>query len=162
MLAAAEGGARQPRRGPVDGGRGRSALLQLQRSGRPSLDTTVGTWIELLVALVGLCIILTFCGTAAAAERASGGISVRDIDRVALAHDYCWGDDEVQDMIDFFDGTGSGKTSPRTAFAVPRCLHIYKQKPSDVIDLPDIAKWAKFRDSLFRVKTLTSTALWQT
>eukprot|EP00850_Spirogloea_muscicola_P006517 SM000031S11526 [mRNA] locus=s31:155768:157269:- [translate_table: standard] len=44
-------------------------------------------------------------------ERASGGISARDIDRVALAHDYCWGDDEVQDMIDFFDGTGSGKLS---------------------------------------------------
>ncbi|GLU00423.1 hypothetical protein SLE2022_177960 [Rubroshorea leprosula] len=42
-------------------------------------------------------------------EAGKGGITVRDLQRVAVAHDFMWTDKELADMIHCFDGNGAGK-----------------------------------------------------
>lgn len=44
-------------------------------------------------------------------ESGKGGISLRDLKRVAAAHDFTWTDNEMVDMIYCFDGNGDGKLS---------------------------------------------------
>lgn len=43
------------------------------------------------------------------AEAGKGGISLRDLKRVAAAHDFTWTDKEMADMICCFDSDGDGK-----------------------------------------------------
>lgn len=43
------------------------------------------------------------------AEVGKGGISLRDLRRVAASHDFTWTDEEMRDMIQFFDSNGDGK-----------------------------------------------------
>jgi Ca2+-binding EF-hand superfamily protein len=45
------------------------------------------------------------------AEKWNGGISARDLQRVATAHDFMWTDREVADMIHLFDSDGDAKVS---------------------------------------------------
>ncbi|CAL5381447.1 unnamed protein product [Camellia sinensis] len=42
-------------------------------------------------------------------ESGKGGISLRDLKRVAAAHDFTWKDNEMVDMIYCFDSNGDGK-----------------------------------------------------
>ncbi|XVF22753.1 hypothetical protein REPUB_Repub12eG0198200 [Reevesia pubescens] len=42
-------------------------------------------------------------------EAGKGSISIRDLRRVAIAHDFMWTDKELSDMILCFDGNGDGK-----------------------------------------------------
>ncbi|KAK9910871.1 hypothetical protein M0R45_034810 [Rubus argutus] len=44
-------------------------------------------------------------------EKWNGGISARDLQRVATAHDFMWTDREVADMIHLFDSDGDAKLS---------------------------------------------------
>lgn len=44
-------------------------------------------------------------------ESGKGGISLRDLKRVAAAHDFTWTDNEMVDMIYCFDSNGDGKLS---------------------------------------------------
>ncbi|THG09230.1 hypothetical protein TEA_024026 [Camellia sinensis var. sinensis] len=44
-------------------------------------------------------------------ESGKGGISLRDLKRVAAAHDFTWKDNEMVDMIYCFDSNGDGKLS---------------------------------------------------
>ncbi|XP_076949185.1 uncharacterized protein LOC143621742 [Bidens hawaiensis] len=44
-------------------------------------------------------------------EAGKGGISLRDVQRVAASHDFTWKDEEMEHMIHFFDGDGDGKLS---------------------------------------------------
>ncbi|XP_024030075.1 G patch domain-containing protein 8 isoform X2 [Morus notabilis] len=44
-------------------------------------------------------------------ENWNDGISVRDLERVAKAHDFTWTDEELYDMIRCFDSDGDGKLS---------------------------------------------------
>ncbi|CAH1424071.1 unnamed protein product [Lactuca virosa] len=44
-------------------------------------------------------------------EVGKGGISLRDLRRVAASHDFTWTDEEMGDMIQFFDSNGDGKLS---------------------------------------------------
>ncbi|XP_024169913.1 uncharacterized protein DDB_G0283697 isoform X1 [Rosa chinensis] len=44
-------------------------------------------------------------------EKCNGGISARDLERVAIAHDFMWTDKEVADMIHLFDSDGDAKLS---------------------------------------------------
>lgn len=44
-------------------------------------------------------------------EAGKGGISLRDLKRVAAAHDFTWTDKEMADMICCFDSDGDGKLS---------------------------------------------------
>ncbi|KAL5571904.1 hypothetical protein UlMin_021501 [Ulmus minor] len=44
-------------------------------------------------------------------ENWNGGISVRDLERMANAHDFMWTDQELADMIRCFDGDGDGMLS---------------------------------------------------
>ncbi|CAI9279418.1 unnamed protein product [Lactuca saligna] len=44
-------------------------------------------------------------------EVGKGGIGVRDLRRVAASHDFTWTDEEMGDMIQFFDSNGDGKLS---------------------------------------------------
>ncbi|XP_031127837.1 centrin-2-like isoform X2 [Ipomoea triloba] len=44
-------------------------------------------------------------------EAGKGSISVRDLRRVAAAHDFLWSDEELGDMIHCFDVDGDGKLS---------------------------------------------------
>ncbi|XP_011033567.1 PREDICTED: uncharacterized protein LOC105132013 isoform X1 [Populus euphratica] len=44
-------------------------------------------------------------------EAGKGAITMRDIRRVAVAHDFIWTDKELADMIHCFDGDGDGKLS---------------------------------------------------
>lgn len=44
-------------------------------------------------------------------EAGKGGITVRDLCRVAAAHDFTWSDKEIEDMIYLFDSDGYGKLS---------------------------------------------------
>ncbi|XP_021898569.1 calmodulin-like protein 3 isoform X2 [Carica papaya] len=41
-------------------------------------------------------------------ESGKGGITVRDLQKIALAHDFMWTDEELADMIRCFDGDGDG------------------------------------------------------
>lgn len=45
------------------------------------------------------------------AEAGKGAITMRDLRRVAIAHDFTWIDKELADMIHCFDGDGDGKVS---------------------------------------------------
>ncbi|KAK3195057.1 hypothetical protein Dsin_026367 [Dipteronia sinensis] len=42
-------------------------------------------------------------------ESEKGGLSMTDIRRVAIAHDFTWTDNELADMIRYFDSDGDGK-----------------------------------------------------
>ncbi|KAJ4839833.1 hypothetical protein Tsubulata_010058 [Turnera subulata] len=42
-------------------------------------------------------------------EAGKGAITVRDLERVAIAHDFTWTDKELADMISCFDSNGDGK-----------------------------------------------------
>ncbi|KAH7577757.1 hypothetical protein ACOSP7_001224 [Xanthoceras sorbifolium] len=42
-------------------------------------------------------------------ESEKGGLSMTDLRRVAIAHDFTWTDDELADMIHCFDSDGGGK-----------------------------------------------------
>lgn len=42
-------------------------------------------------------------------EAGKGAITMRDLRRVAIAHDFTWTDKELADMILCFDGDGDGK-----------------------------------------------------
>lgn len=42
-------------------------------------------------------------------EAGKGGITLRDLQRVAAAHDFTWTDKEMADMIYCFDSDGDGK-----------------------------------------------------
>ncbi|ONI22591.1 hypothetical protein PRUPE_2G138200 [Prunus persica] len=44
-------------------------------------------------------------------ENCNGGLSLRDLQRVATAHDFMWTDKELADMIRCFDSDGDGKLS---------------------------------------------------
>lgn len=44
-------------------------------------------------------------------EAGKGGISLRDLKRLAAAHDFTWTDKEMADMICCFDSDGDGKLS---------------------------------------------------
>ncbi|XP_008232581.1 PREDICTED: uncharacterized protein LOC103331713 [Prunus mume] len=44
-------------------------------------------------------------------ENCNGGLSLRDLQRVATAHDFMWTDKELADMIRCFDCDGDGKLS---------------------------------------------------
>ncbi|KAJ4956844.1 hypothetical protein NE237_013627 [Protea cynaroides] len=41
-------------------------------------------------------------------EAGKGRITLRDLQRIAIAHDFTWTDKEMMDMIDSFDGDGDG------------------------------------------------------
>ncbi|KAG6749342.1 hypothetical protein POTOM_046386 [Populus tomentosa] len=43
-------------------------------------------------------------------EAGKGAITMRDLRRVAIAHDFTWTDKELADMILCFDGDGDGKS----------------------------------------------------
>ena len=51
-------------------------------------------------------------------ERCTGGISARDLEKAAIAHDFTWTDKEVADMIHLFDSDGDAKVST----CCPSCL----------------------------------------
>ncbi|CAM8907217.1 unnamed protein product [Rhodiola kirilowii] len=44
-------------------------------------------------------------------EAGKGGINIRDLRRMAYAHDFSWSDEEMADMIKYFDRDGDGKLS---------------------------------------------------
>ncbi|KAF7844871.1 RNA polymerase-associated protein LEO1-like [Senna tora] len=44
-------------------------------------------------------------------EAGKGSVSIRDLQRVATAHDFTWTDKELADMIRYFDSDGDGKLS---------------------------------------------------
>ncbi|XP_076956767.1 uncharacterized protein LOC143632058 [Bidens hawaiensis] len=44
-------------------------------------------------------------------EAGKGGISLRDVQRVAASHDFTWKDEEMEHMIHFFDSDGDRKLS---------------------------------------------------
>ncbi|KAI4354806.1 hypothetical protein L6164_003642 [Bauhinia variegata] len=44
-------------------------------------------------------------------ETGKGSLSLRDLQRIAVAHDFTWTDKELADMICCFDGDGDGKLS---------------------------------------------------
>lgn len=43
------------------------------------------------------------------AEEGKGSINVQDLAKVAIAHDFTWTDNQLVDMIRFFDTDGDGK-----------------------------------------------------
>lgn len=43
------------------------------------------------------------------AEDGKGSINIKDLAKVAIAHDFTWTDSELADMIRFFDADGDGK-----------------------------------------------------
>ncbi|KAF5186997.1 calmodulin-like protein [Thalictrum thalictroides] len=43
------------------------------------------------------------------AEAGKGGITVKDLRRVAIDHDFIWSDKEINDMVHLFDSDGDGK-----------------------------------------------------
>ncbi len=45
------------------------------------------------------------------AENCNGGISARNLEKLAIAHDFIWTDKEVADMIHLFDTDGDAKVS---------------------------------------------------
>lgn len=45
------------------------------------------------------------------AEAGRGSITKRDLQRVTVAHDFLWTDEELVDMVHFFDSDGDGKVS---------------------------------------------------
>lgn len=45
------------------------------------------------------------------ADAGKGSVSLRDLQRVSVAHDFIWTDDELFDMIHCFDSDGDGKVS---------------------------------------------------
>lgn len=42
-------------------------------------------------------------------EAGKGSVTIRDLQKIALAHDFIWTDEELADMIRCFDGDGDGK-----------------------------------------------------
>lgn len=44
-------------------------------------------------------------------EAGKGGITVRDIQKMAKEHDFIWSEKEFADMVYFFDSNGDGKVS---------------------------------------------------
>ncbi|KAJ9563296.1 hypothetical protein OSB04_008456 [Centaurea solstitialis] len=44
-------------------------------------------------------------------EAGKGGINLRDVRRIAASHDFTWTDEEMGNMIRFFDSDGDGKLS---------------------------------------------------
>ncbi|KAF9600514.1 hypothetical protein IFM89_009963, partial [Coptis chinensis] len=42
-------------------------------------------------------------------EAGKGGVSVKDLRKVAIDHDFVWSDKEMADMIHLFDSDGDGK-----------------------------------------------------
>ncbi|KAI3719207.1 hypothetical protein L6452_20102 [Arctium lappa] len=44
-------------------------------------------------------------------EAGKGGINLRDMRRIAASHDFTWTDEEMENMIRFFDSDGDGKLS---------------------------------------------------
>ncbi|CAI9103622.1 OLC1v1002142C1 [Oldenlandia corymbosa var. corymbosa] len=44
-------------------------------------------------------------------EVGRGGITVRDLRRMATTHDFTWSDQEMEDMIKYFDSNGDGQVS---------------------------------------------------
>ncbi|KAK4416025.1 hypothetical protein Salat_2709900 [Sesamum alatum] len=44
-------------------------------------------------------------------ETGKGGITLRDVERLAIAHDFTWSEKEIADMIRCFDRDGDGKIS---------------------------------------------------
>ncbi|KAL0339288.1 UNVERIFIED_CONTAM: hypothetical protein Sangu_1450900 [Sesamum angustifolium] len=44
-------------------------------------------------------------------ETGKGGITLRDVERLAIAHDFTWSEKEMADMIRCFDSNGDGKVS---------------------------------------------------
>lgn len=51
-------------------------------------------------------------------ENWKGGITVRDLERVAIAHDFTWTDKELADMIRCFDSDGDGKVGCQHHFQI--------------------------------------------
>lgn len=45
-----------------------------------------------------------------------GGITKKDLQRVATEHDFTWTDKEIADMIHCFDSDGDGKVSIPSSF----------------------------------------------
>lgn len=50
------------------------------------------------------------------AEAGKGGITLRDLQRMAYTHDFTWSDKEMADMIHCFDSDGDGKVNTGTSF----------------------------------------------
>ncbi|CAK7347865.1 unnamed protein product [Dovyalis caffra] len=55
------------------------------------------------------------CGKCHLAEAGRGAITMRDLRRVAITHDFTWTDQELADMIHCFDGDGDGKSFMKIA-----------------------------------------------
>nr|GMC82823.1 centrin-2-like isoform X1 [Ipomoea batatas] len=58
-------------------------------------------------------------------EAGKGSISVRDLRRVAAAHDFLWSDEELGDMIHCFDVDGDGKVITKKNLSFPFLLILY-------------------------------------
>lgn len=56
------------------------------------------------------------------AENCNGGLSLRDLQRVATAHDFMWTDKELADMIRCFDSDGDGKVSSCCSECLSNCF----------------------------------------
>lgn len=52
------------------------------------------------------------------AEAGKGSINMRDLRKVAVAHDFVWTDEELADMIHCFDSDGDGKVSSCCFFGI--------------------------------------------
>lgn len=59
-------------------------------------------------------------------ENWNDGITVRDLERVATAHDFTWTDKELSDMIRCFDSDGDGKLSLEDFRKIAVRCHIIK------------------------------------
>lgn len=49
-------------------------------------------------------------------ESGKGGLTLRDVQRLAAAHDFTWSEREMADMIYCFDSDGDGKVSSSFCF----------------------------------------------
>ncbi|KAF2303503.1 hypothetical protein GH714_018838 [Hevea brasiliensis] len=75
------------------------------------------------------------------AEAGRGLLTVRDLQRVATAHDFTWTDRELTDMIHCFDSDGDGKLNlDDFRKIVCRCNMI--RGKADVASIP--ARWASW------------------
>ncbi|PON47305.1 Parvalbumin [Parasponia andersonii] len=60
-----------------------------------------------------------------------GGISVKDLERVATAHDFTWTDQELADMIRCFDSDGDGKLNLDDFRKIAVRCHMIKEESQD-------------------------------
>ncbi|XP_030488883.2 uncharacterized protein LOC115705629 [Cannabis sativa] len=56
-----------------------------------------------------------------------GGITIKDLERVATAHDFTWTDNELADMIRCFDSDGDGKLSLDDFRMIAARCHMIKE-----------------------------------